>query len=102
MILKFDFLEVSGEVMIYVHKKKRRSQEDFDAGVIPEGFEPPIFWAVTRGIIQLCYGTKPFVTLGVFSDCDAKIGVFFVRCISCRLFFLKIFIRGLRIGSIWG
>ena len=29
-------------------------------GVIPEGFEPPIFWAVTRGIIQLCYGTKPF------------------------------------------
>ena len=40
--------------------------------VIPEGFEPPIFWAVTRGIIQLCYGTKfcPFL-----KD-DAKIYVF--------------------------
>ena len=41
-------------------QKKSRPEGWLCKVVIPEGFEPPIFWAVTRGIIQLCYGTKPF------------------------------------------
>ena len=43
-----------------INKKKSRPEGWLCKVVIPEGFEPPIFWAVTRGIIQLCYGTKPF------------------------------------------
>ena len=43
-----------------INKKKSLPEGWLCKVVIPEGFEPPIFWAVTRGIIQLCYGTEPF------------------------------------------
>ncbi len=43
-------------------KRSHRSENFHGFIVIPEGFEPPIFWAVTRGIIQLCYGTNKFAS----------------------------------------
>ena len=63
--------------------------------VIPEGFEPPIFWAVTRGIIQLCYGTEPICRSRLrrcsLPDCDAKVGLFLRMAMErddfCEIFF---------------
>ncbi len=58
--------------------------------VIPEGFEPPIFWAVTRGIIQLCYGTKPIYIsedVNVAPESDAKLAFYLIPSTSKRHFF---------------
>ena len=48
---------------IYSQLKTRKAQHlHVEPSVIPEGFEPPISWAVTRGINPLCYGTFCYQT----------------------------------------